>query len=139
MEIREQVLTGLSKWISGKVDELAVDNIWLAIGNKTIIRVLNNMAEDYISLGLINSLLVNQGVLDADILANEIISSLDGMTEQEMDIGCGISLTLGNGVIAIHLPDSGFIGSIMQGVSTINLRSEDIKELARYINESKNK
>ena len=134
--MREQIMKGVSQWIDLKVDELAVDNIWLALGGNTIKRVLVNLIDDNLPMDIIKPLLSNHGVLDAQLLADEINQALKAMPQTKLPITENMYAVVGEGNISIYLPSNGFIDTIMKGVSVIHFRESDINELAQLINES---
>ena len=133
--MREQVMNGISRWIDLKVDELAVDNIWLALGSNTIKRVLVNLIDDNLPMDMIKPLLSNRGVLDAQLLANEINTALKAMPQTKLPISGDMYAVVGEGNISIYLPSNGLIDTLMKGVSVIHFRESDINELAKLINE----
>lgn len=135
--MKEQIMAGISKWIDKKVDELAADSLYLTLGSNTIKRVLHNLADDYLPEDMLKPLLSNHGVVDANVLADEINATLRNMEQKTISIGGGFAVALGDGVVSIKLPDTPFVSGLMNGIKSINFREEDINELARYINESK--
>jgi hypothetical protein len=134
--MREQIMKGVSQWIDLKVDELAVDNIWLALGGNTIKRVLVNLIDDNLPMGIIKPLLSNHGALDAKLLADELNTALRNMPQTKLPITDSMYAVIGEGNISIYLPSNGFIDTVMKGVSVIHFRESDINELAQLINES---
>lgn len=134
--MREQIMKGVSQWIDLKVDELAVDNIWLALGGNTIKRVLINLIDDNLPMDIIKPLLSNHGVLDAQLLADEINQALKAMPQTKLPITDDMYAVVGEGNISIYLPSNGLVNTLMKGVSVIHFRESDINELAQLINES---
>ena len=134
--MREQIMKGITKWIDLKVDELAVDNIWLALGSNTIKRVLVNLIDDNLPMDIIKPMLSNHGVLDAQLLADEINQALKAMPQTKLPITDGMYAVVGEGNISIYLPSNGLVDTFMKGVSVIHFRESDINELAQLINES---
>ena len=134
--MREQIMKGVSRWIDLKVDELAVDNIWFALGGNTIKRVLVNLIDDNLPMGIIKPLLSNHGALDAKLLADELNTALRNMPQTRLPITDSMYAVIGEGNISIYLPSNGFIDTVMKGVSVIHFRESDINELAQLINES---
>ena len=134
--MREQIMKGVSQWIDLKVDELAVDNIWLALGGNTIKRVLVNLIDDNLPMDIIKPLLSNHGVLDAQLLADEINQALKAMPQTKLPITDDMYAVVGEGNISIYLPSNGLVNTLMKGVSVIHFRESDINELAQLINES---
>lgn len=134
--MREQIMKGVSQWIDLKVDELAVDNIWLALGGNTIKRVLVNLIDDNLPMGIIKPLLSNHGVLDAKLFADELITALRNTPQTKLPISGDMYAVVGEGNISIYLPSNGLIDTLMKGVSVIHFRESDINELAQLINES---
>lgn len=134
--MREQIMKGISRWIDLKVNELAVDNIWLALGGNTIKRVLINIIDDNLPMEIIKPLLSNHGALDAKLLANELNTALRNMPQTKLPITESIHAVIGEGNISIYLPSNGFVDTLMKGISVIHFRESDINELAQLINES---
>lgn len=138
MDKREQVLKGMEKWIGAKVDELIGDNVWLALMSKTIKRTAFELIDGLLPMDMLIPVLSNHGVIDADIVADELIEALDNVPDFTQEFKGGIAVHLSKGVIKIELPSNGLLTSLLNGDNVFNFREGDIKELAQYINEAKN-
>ena len=138
MEARQQILSGITQWVSTKVDELASDNILLTLGSRTIKRVIVDMIDNNLSMDLIGPLMSNHGVVDAELMANEIIPALRVMPKTKIPIYGSMYATVGEGVISVYLPDNNTINTLMKGITALHFKEEDITELAQYINNAKN-
>lgn len=136
MGAKKQIMQGLSKWIDSKVNELAKDNIWMALASSTIKRVANEWISLVIPIDMVELLLSNHGVVDANVLADELIQALKNAPEVEKEIN-GVLISLKSGVISIELPSNSIVLGLLNGNNVLNFRESDIKELAQYINESK--
>lgn len=134
--MKERIMRGISQWVSLKIDELAKDNIWLALGNNTLTRVIVNIIDDNMPMNIIQPLLSNRGVLDAQLLADEINSALKSMPKTKLPITEGIYAVIGEGTISVYLPSNNLINTLMNGISVIHFNESDINELAQLINES---
>ena len=133
MDNREQILNGISQWIDSKITQLANNNIWMALASNTIKRVATEWIESVLPVDMLTLLLSNRGVINADILADEIISALHSAPSIEKEFN-GIVLKLNGGAISIELPSNSIIKGLLNGDNVLNFRDEDIRELARYIN-----
>lgn len=137
MDKREQIYNGVSKWVSAKVDELVGDNIWLALMSQTIKRTASELIENILPIDLLVPLFSNRGIIDADIIANELIDALNNVPDYTQEFKSGIAIHLTKGVVKVELPGNGFINSIMKGNNVLKFHEDDIRELAQYINEAK--
>jgi hypothetical protein len=137
MDKREQVYKGVSKWISTKVDELVGDNIWLALASNTIKRTTSELIEGVLPMDMLIPILSNRGVIDAQIVADELIEALNNVPDYTQEFKGGIAVHLTKGVIKVELPSSGIISSLLKGNNVFKFTEDDIRELAKFINESK--
>ena len=137
MDKREQIYKGISKWIGSKVDELVGDNIWLALMSQTIKRTASEFVESILPVDMLVPVLSNHGVIDADVVAEELIEALNNVPDYTQEFKGGIAVHLSKGVIKIELPSNGLLSSILQGNNVFKFHEDDIRELARYINEAK--
>ena len=138
MDKREQIYKGMNKWIGSKVDELIGDNIWLALMSQTIKRTVSEFIESILPVDMLIPVLSNHGVIDADIVADELIEALNNAPDYTQEFKGGIAIHLSKGVIKVELPSNGLLSSILQGNNVFKFYEDDIRELARYINEAKN-
>lgn len=137
MTTNEQIIKGISEWISAKIDELSGTNIWLALAANPIKRVVGEYIGKILPMDIAGLLLCNNGVLDADVFANEVISAVNNAPEITQDFGGGYSLTIKEGAISLVMPDNGITKTLLGGHNVINFREEDIRELAKCINNQK--
>lgn len=137
MDKREQILKGISKWIDSKVDELAGNNILMALAANPIKRVGKEWLRTVIPIDMLELLLSNHGVIDAQILANEVIEAINNAPIVEKEFN-GIMLRLKDRVISVELPSNSIVKGLLNGDNVLNFRESDIRELAQFINESKN-
>lgn len=137
MDKREQILKGMEKWIGVKIDELIGENVWLALMSKTIKRTLFELVESLLPMDMLVPVLSNHGVIDADIVADELIEALDNVPDFTQEFKGGIVVHLSKGVIKVELPSNGLLVGILNGDNVLNFHEGDIKELAQYINEAK--
>lgn len=137
MDKREQVYKGVNKWISAKVDELVGDNIWLALASNTIKRTASELIEGVLPMDMLIPILSNRGVIDAEIVANELIEALNNVPDYTQDFGT-VAVHLSKGVVKVELPSIGIVSSLLKGNNVLKFTEDDIRELARYINEAKN-
>ena len=137
MDKREQVYKGLNKWIGSKVDELVGDNIWLALASNTIKRTASELIEGVLPMEMLIPMLSNRGVIDAEIVANELIEALNNVPDYTQDFGT-VAVHLSKGVVKVELPSIGIVSSLLKGNNVLKFTEDDIRELARYINEAKN-
>lgn len=137
MTTNEQIIKGVSEWISAKIDELSGTNIWLALAANPIKRVVGEYIGKILPMDLAGLLLCNNGVLDADVFANEVISAVNNAPEITQDFGGGYSLSIKEGAISFAMPDNGITKALLGGHNVINFREEDIRELAKCINNQK--
>lgn len=137
MDKREQILKGISKWIDSKVDELAGNNILMALAANPIKRVGKEWLNTVIPIDMLELLLSNHGVIDAQILANEVIEAINNAPIVEKEFN-GIMLRLKDRVISVELPSNSIVKGLLNGNNVLNFRESDIRELAQFINESKN-
>ena len=138
MEKREQILKGVEKWIGVKVDELIGENIWLALMSRTIKRTVFELVDNMLPMDMLIPILSNHGVIEADIVADELIEALNNVPDFTHEFKGGIAIHLSKGVIKVELPSNGLLSNILNGDNVLNFREGDIKELAQYINEAKN-
>lgn len=138
MEKSEQILKGISKWIGSKVDELVGDNIWLALISQTVKRTASEFIESILPADMLIPVLSNHGVVDADVVAEELIEALNNVPDYTQEFKGGIAIHLTKGVIKVELPSNGLLSSIMQGNNVLKFYEDDIRELAKCINEAKN-
>lgn len=134
----QQINTGISNWINHKVDELIGENIWMALASGTIKRVANEFVDSMVPSNVLELMLSNHGVIDAEIFAQEMIDALNNVPDMTQELGAGIALHLSKGVIRIELPSNSVVKALLNGDNVINFREPDIKELAQYINQAKN-
>lgn len=137
MDNREQIFKGINKWISAKVDELVGDNIWLALASKTIKRTASELIEGLLPMDMLIPILSNRGVIDAEVVADELIEALNNVPDYTQDFGA-VAVHLSRGVVKVELPSNGVVSSLLKGNNVLKFTEDDIKELARYINEAKN-
>lgn len=137
MDKREQVYKGLKKWIGSKVDELIGDNIWLALASNTIKRTASELIESVLPMDMLIPILSNRGVIDAEIVANELIEALNNVPDYTQDFGT-VAVHLSKGVVKVELPSTGIVSSLLKGNNVLKFTEDDIRELAQYINEAKN-
>lgn len=137
MDKREQIFKGINKWISAKVDELVGDNVWLALASKTIKRTASELIEGLLPMDMLIPILSNRGVIDAEVVADELIEALNNIPEYTQDFGA-VAVHLSRGVVKVELPSNGVVSSLLKGNNVLKFTEDDIKELARYINEAKN-
>lgn len=137
MDKREQVYKGVNKWISAKVDELVGDNIWLALASNTIKRTASELIESMLPMEVLIPMLSNRGVIDAEIVANELIEALNNVPDYTQDFGA-VAVHLSKGVVKVELPSTGLVSSLLKGNNVLKFTEDDIKELAQCINEAKN-
>lgn len=138
MNNKTQILTGINAWMEAKVDELAAGNVWMAIAANTIKRVASDVIEAYLPMDVLEMALATHGVVDANILADEFIASLDNVDNVSTELAGGIVVSLTPGTIRLELPSNGAVKALLGGDNVINFRAEDIKELAQFINNAKN-
>lgn len=137
MDKREQIYKGITKWISSKVDELIGDNIWMALASNTIKRTASELIEGVLPMEMLIPIFSNRGVIDADVVAAELIEALNNVPDYSQEFKGGITIHLSKGVIKVELPSNGIVSSLLKGNNVLNFREADIKELAQFINESK--
>jgi hypothetical protein len=138
MDKNEQIYKGMSKWISSKVDDLIGDNIWLALMSQTIKRTASEFVESILPVDMLVPMLSNHGIIDADVVAEELIEALNNVPEYSQEFKGGIVLSLSKGEIKVELPSNGLLSKVLQGNNVLKFHEDDIRELAKYINESKN-
>ena len=88
-------------------------------------------------MDLMGLLFSNNSILDADVFANEIISSINNALKITQDFEGGYSITIKDGAISFIMPDNGITKAFLKGHNVINFREEDIRELAKCINNTK--
>lgn len=137
MDKREQIYKGISKWIGSKVDDIVGDNIWLALMSQTIKRTASEFVEGVLPMDMLVPILSNHGVIDADVVAEELIDALNNVPDYTQELKGGITIHLTKGVIKVELPSNGLLSSILQGHNVLKFHEDDIRELAMYINEAK--
>ena len=137
MTTNEQIIKGISDWVSLKIDELSSDNIWLALAANPIKRVAGEYISKILPMDLMGLLFSSNGILDADVFANEIISSINNAPEITQEFEGGYSVTIKDGAISFIMPDNGITKAFLKGHNVINFREEDIRELAKCINNTK--
>lgn len=138
MNNKTQILTGINAWMEAKVDELAAGNVWMAMAANTVKRIASEAIEAYLPMDVLEMALANHGVVDANILADEFIASLDNVRDVSTELAGGIIIRLNSGVVQIDFPSGGAIQALLGGNNVINFRADDIRELAQYINNAKN-
>ena len=138
MNNKTQILSGINAWIEAKVDQLALDNVWMAMASNTIKRVASDVVEAYLPTDVLEMALANHGVVDANILADEFIASLEHVRDVSTELKGGVVVHLSPGLLQLDFPANGAIKALLGGDNVINFRSEDIRELARFINNAKN-
>ena len=136
MDNREQIFKGINKWISAKVDELVGDNVWLALASKTIKRTASELIEGLLPMDMLIPILSNRGVIDAEVVADELIEALNNVPDYTQEFGV-VAVHLSRGVVKVELPSNGVVSSLLKGNNVLKFTEDDIKELARYINVSK--
>lgn len=134
----EQIYKGIEHWINHKVDELIGENVWMALASGTIKRVANEFVNTMVPSNMLELMLSNHGVIDAEIFAQEMISALNNVPEMTQELGAGIVLHLSKGTVSIELPSNSIVKALLNGDNVINFREPDIRELAQYINQAKN-
>ena len=138
MNNKTQILTGINAWMEAKIDQLAAGNVWMAMASNTVKRVASEAIETYLPMDVVEMALANHEVVDANILADEFIASLDAVDNVNTELAGGIVIRLRPGVVQIDFPSNGAIKALLGGDNVINFRAEDIRELAQYINNAKN-
>lgn len=134
----EQIYKGINSWINHKVDELIGENVWMALASGTIKRVANEFVNTMVPSNMLELMLSNHGVIDADVFAQEMIGALNNVPEMTQELGAGIALRLSKGTVSIELPSNSVVKALLNGDNVINFREPDIRELAQYINQAKN-
>lgn len=129
--MKQQVINGLNKWVSSRIDELAVDNVLLSIASGAMKVGVKNMISN-IDMSMVLPFITKDGIIDAHIVTDEITKSINAITPKEVRIK-GIPLIVGNGMIKFQLPEKNWIGDFL-GVSSISLTANDLDELANMIN-----
>lgn len=136
MDKREQIYKGINKWIGVKVDELVGDNIWLALLSQTAKRTASELIEGLLPMDILIPMLSNRGIINAEVVADELITALNNIPDYTQDFGA-VAVHLSRGVIKIELPSSGIVSSLLKGNNVLKFGEDDIRELAKFINESK--
>lgn len=136
MSNKDIIYKGVNAWISAKIDELAVNNIWLTLAARTIKRTAAEAIERVIPVDVIELLFTNHGIVDADIVAEELIEAINNAPDYAHEFG-SVTIRIKSGLIQIEFPSTGIIKSMLNGNNVINFRESDIKELAQHINEIK--
>ena len=127
--MKEQVINGINKWISLKVDELAMDNIMLTFTSGAVKNGFYNMVSN-LDVSKILPFITKNGILDAHIITDEIIKSISALSPKEVKIK-EVTLTVGNGIVKFNL--NNWIGELL-GIDAISINSTDLDELAKLIN-----
>lgn len=133
----EQIYKGINTWINHKVDELIGENVWMALVFGTIKRVANEYINTMVPSNILELMLSNHGVIDAEVFAQEMIDALNNVPDMTQELGAGIAIRLSKGVVSIELPSNSIVKSLLNGDNVINFREPDIRELAQYINQAK--
>lgn len=128
--MKEQVIKGINKWISLKVDELAMDNVLLTITSGAVKNGLKSMISN-VDMSKVIPFITKDGILDAHIITDEIIKSISALSPKEVKIK-GVAFTVGNGVVRFKLDN--WIGELL-GIDAISVTANDIDELAKLIND----
>lgn len=128
--MKEQVINGINKWISLRVDELAMDNVLLTLTSGAVKNGLYNMVSN-LDVSKILPFITKNGILDAHIITDEIIKSISVLSPKEVKIK-GVAFTVGNGVVRFKLDN--WIGELL-GIDAISVTANDIDELAKLIND----
>ena len=137
MGTNEQILKGISGWISYKIDELVGNNILMALMSETIKRVASQFVETAVPPGLLELVFCNHGVVDADVFAGEIVRALQSAPDYSQEFK-GVDIHLSRGTVKIELPSNAIVKALLNGDNVIVLKEPDIRELAQYINNAKN-
>lgn len=127
--MKEQVINGINKWISLKVDELAMDNVMMTIASGAIKNGLKSMISN-VDMSKVIPFITRDGILDAHIITDEISKSISALSPREVKVK-GVSFMVGNGAIRFKL--DGWLGDLM-GIDAISINSTDLDELAKLIN-----
>ena len=118
------------------MDELVGDNVWLALASKTIKRTASELIEGLLPMDMLIPILSNRGVIDAEVVADELIEALNNVPDYTQEFGV-VAVHLSRGVVKVELPSNGVVSSLLKGNNVLKFTEDDIKELARYINVSK--
>ena len=128
--MKEQVINGINKWISLRVDELAMDNVLLTLTSGAVKNGFYNMVSN-VDMSKVLPFITKDGILDAHIITDEIIKSISALSPKEVKIK-GVAFTVGNGVVRFKLDN--WIGELL-GIDSISITANDIDELAKLIND----
>lgn len=131
--MKEQVISGINKWIGSLIDDIAPNNILFALTSTLIKRVVSQYIEDKVNFDAIKPFIVNKaGEIDAETTMKEMMASLKNMPKKAYNFQ-NIKVEIGDGAVVIHIPDTPTIGLLTDHLKKITLTEKDFLKLSDYI------
>ena len=132
--LKDKFLDSLDLWLEERVDDMLKDNAAMAIPAVYIKRGCHNIINKYegkISDGIDKAALFladENGNIDANTLFKDAMELFKGMEEMPFDLGL-VDGVIGNGKVAINLPDNILMSILFGNKKTITFDENDFLEL----------
>ena len=136
--LKEKFLGSIDLWLEERVDDMLRENPALAVSSVYIKRGCHNIINKYkgkISKGIDNAALFfadEEGNINMDTLFADAMELFKSMEDSPFDMGM-LKGSIGNGRIAITLPENIFTNIIFGSNKTIVFNGDDFLELKNLL------
>lgn len=132
-QFKGDLKTAIQSWGNSKIDELFKNSISRTFAKNGLNNMLNrydasmNKGIDMLWMFIADE----NGVVDSDVLVDNVIAMLKEMDLKEYNI-MGLNMTIGKGEVAIEMPKNIFFDMLV-GCSKIRFTSNDINEFKNLL------
>lgn len=132
-QFKGELKTAIQSWGNSKIDELFKNSISRTFAKNGLNNMLNrydasmNKGIDMLWMFIADE----NGVVDSDVLVDNVIAMLKEMDLKEYNI-MGLNMTIGKGEVAIEMPKNIFFDMLV-GCSKIRFTSNDINEFKNLL------
>lgn len=132
-QFKGELKTAIQSWGNSKIDELFKNSISRTFAKNGLNNMLNrydasmNKGIDMLWMFIADE----NGVVDSDVLVDNVIAMLKEMDLKEYNI-MGLNMTVGKGEVAIEMPKNIFFDMLV-GCSKIRFTSNDINEFKNLL------
>lgn len=132
-QFKGELKTAIQSWGNSKIDELFKNSISRTFAKNGLNNMLNrydasmNKGIDMLWMFIADE----NGVVDSDVLVDNVIAMLKEMDLKEYNI-MGLNMIVGKGEVAIEMPNNIFFDMLV-GCSKIRFTSNDINEFKNLL------
>lgn len=132
-QFKGELKTAIQSWGNSKIDELFKNSISRTFAKNGLNNMLNrydasmNKGIDMLWMFIADE----NGVVDSDVLVDNVIAMLKEMDLKEYNI-MGLNMIVGKGEVAVEMPKNIFF-DILVGCSKIRFTSNDINEFKNLL------